>query len=67
MYVNRKKVRQKTNPQIQVLKVACDRHKMNTELVDLGNRGYQVLLQTLGWSALILVLPVLFIFRAADD
>lgn len=67
MYVNRKKVLKKTSLKIQVLKVACGRRKTKTELVDLSNRRHHVLLQTPGWSALIPVLPVLSVIRAADD
>lgn len=47
VYVNRKEVLKKASPKIGVLKVACSRDKMNTELVDLSNRGHHVQLQTL--------------------
>lgn len=48
VYINRNKVLKKERPKIQVLRVACGRGKMNTELVDLSNRGHHVLLQTPG-------------------
>jgi len=38
----------KASPKIQVLKVACSRGMMNTEPVDLSNRGHYILLQTPG-------------------
>lgn len=49
VYVNKKKVLKKESPKIQVLRVACGRGKMNTELVDLSSRElHHVLLQTPG-------------------
>lgn len=67
MYVNTKKVLKKESPQIQVLKVACSRGKMKTELVDLSNRGNHVLLQLPKGFALIPGLLILSVVKAASD
>lgn len=67
MYVNRNKALKKASPKIQVLKVACSKDKMNTELADLSDRGHNDLLQALGRSVFIPVLPVLSVIGAAAD